>query len=79
MSLRSSFHIKASMVLTRADHLFIYNNIILLFDIILLPNLWVRRITKPASYVLCPCVSDALAIQSVIHIYIYQLPVWLSG
>ena len=39
MSLRSRSRVKASMVLTRADHLFIHNYIISLIDNILKPIL----------------------------------------
>ena len=35
MSLRSRSHVKASVVLTRADHLFIHNYIISLLNIML--------------------------------------------
>ena len=42
MSLRSRSHVNASMVLTRADHLFIHNYIRPLLNIILRPILKVR-------------------------------------
>ena len=43
MSLRSRSHVKASMVLTRADHLCIHNYIRSLLNNILRPILMVRR------------------------------------
>ena len=52
ISLRSRFHIKASMVLSKADHLFKHNYIRSLLNIILRPILIVR---------LTDCVSDDLA------------------
>ena len=42
MSLRSRSHVKASMVITRADHLFIHNYIRSLLNIILRPILMVN-------------------------------------
>ena len=56
MSLRSRSHVKAYMVLTRADHLFIHNYIRSLLNIILRPILMLRG-SNP-----CPtaCVSDEL-------------------
>ena len=42
MSLRSRSHIKAFVVLTRADHLFIHNYIKSILNIILRPILMVR-------------------------------------
>ena len=58
MSLRSHSRVKASMVLTRADHLFIHNYIRSLLNIILKPSLMVRMRLDP-----CPttCVYDTLA------------------
>ena len=56
MSLRSRSHVKASMVLTRADHLFIHNYIRSLLNNILTPILMVRLNPCPTA-----CVSDALA------------------
>ena len=58
MSLRSRSHVKASMVLTRADHLFIHNYIRSLLNIILRPILMVRTRLEPASNAF---LSDALA------------------
>ena len=55
MSFRSRSHVKASVVLTRADrsindHLFIHNYIISLLNIILIPIVIVRTGLEPASY-----------------------------
>ena len=65
MSLRSRSHVKASMVLTRADHLCTYNYIRSLLN-----NM---RGSNP-----CPTafVSDALATEPrrQLYIYIYMLP-----
>ena len=49
MSLRSRSHVKASMVLTRAGHLFIHNYIRSLLNIILKPILmvWTRFEPEP--------------------------------
>ena len=58
MSLRSRSHVKASMVLTRADHLFIYNYIRSLLNIIVRPILMVRTGLNPHP---TDYVSDALA------------------
>ena len=57
MSLRSRSHVKASMVLTRADHLFIHNYLRSFMNNILRPILMVRGSNS------CPTarVSDALA------------------
>ena len=77
MSIRSRSHIKVSMVLTRADHLFIHNYIRSLQNIIYKINYWSGRSSNP-----CPtaCVYDALAtephrqliyIYNTIYIYIY--------
>ena len=56
MSLRSRSHVNASMVLTRADHLFIYkcidNYIRSLLNIISRPILMVRTRLEPVSYFL---------------------------
>ena len=67
MSLRSRSHIKASMVSTRADHLFIHNYIRSLLNIMLRP-IFYRKGFEPASYcnyvILAlrhTCVSDALS------------------
>ena len=46
--------VKASMVLTRADYLFIHNYIRSLLNIIVRPILMVRRTRlEPASYCMC--------------------------
>ena len=59
MSLRSRSYAKASMVLTRADHLFINNYIRSLLNNILRHMLMVRRGSNPRP---TACVSGALAI-----------------
>ena len=58
MSIRSCSNVKASMVLTIADYLFIYNYIRILLNIILRPILMVRMWleSRPTA-----CVSDVLA------------------
>ena len=63
MSLRNRSHVKASIVLTRAEHLFIYNYIRSLINNILRHILMVRKRLEPATRVPLPttCVSDALA------------------
>ena len=53
MSLRSRSHIKASMVLTRADYLFINNYVRSLINNISRPILLVRTGLEPESYCLC--------------------------
>ena len=53
ISLRSLSHVKASMVLTRADHLFIHNYIRSHINIILRPIILDRTGLEPASYCLC--------------------------
>ena len=53
MSLRSRSRVMASIVLTRADHLFIYNYIISLLNIMLRHILIIRTRLEPASYWLC--------------------------
>ena len=58
MSLRSRTHVKASMVLTRAEHLFIHNYIRSLINIILRHILLVGRGSNPRP---TACVSDTLA------------------
>ena len=58
MSLRSLSHVKASMVLTRADQLFIHNYIRSFLNNILRPILIVLTRFELTSY--C-CMSDALA------------------
>ena len=61
MSLRSRSHVKSSVVLTRADHLFINNYIRLLPNIIVRSILIVRRKgLEPTPYYNIDCVSDAL-------------------
>ena len=52
MSLRSRSRVKTSMVLTRADHLFIHNYIRSLLHIILRPILMVRTRLEPVTYCL---------------------------
>ena len=58
ISLRSRSRVKAYMVLTRADHLFIHNYIRSLLNIILKCIVWSELGFNP-----CPtiCVSDTLA------------------
>ena len=53
LSLRSRSHVKASMVLTRADHYVIHDYIRSLLNNILSPILSVRTGLEPASYCLC--------------------------
>ena len=62
MSLRGRSLVKASMVLTRSDHLFIYNYIRSLLNIILRHILMVRTRLETATRVPLPnaCVLDAL-------------------
>ena len=67
MSLRSRSHIKASMVLMRADHLFIYNYIKALLNNILIPIIMVGW---GLDYYPTACVADALS-NWYIYIYIY--------
>ena len=75
ISLRSRSHVKASVVLTRADHLFIHNYIISLLNIILISIVMVLRWHEPVSYrtSYTACVSDVLATEphSQLYIYIY--------
>ena len=73
MSLRSRSHVKASMVLTRADQLIIYNYIRSLLNIILRSILMVWTILEQATRVPCPkhYMSDTLANYIYIYIYIY--------
>ena len=52
LSLRSRSHVKASVVLTRADHLFIHNYIRSLLNIILRPISMVRTGLVLATYCL---------------------------
>ena len=63
MSLRSRYHVKASNVLTRADHLFIHNYIRSRLNIILGPILMVRTGLELASYCLSvhTIIADALS------------------
>ena len=56
MSLRSPSHVKSSMVLMRADHLFIHNYIISLLNNILRPILWSGWGSYPCPIVYCLCV-----------------------
>ena len=53
MSIRRRSRIKASMVVNRADLLFIHNYIRSLLNIILRPILMVRMGLEPVSYCLC--------------------------
>ena len=55
MSLRNRSYVKASMVLTRADHLFIHTYIRSLLNIICRPILMVRSKHELASYCLGEC------------------------
>ena len=58
MSLRSHSHVKSSMVLMRADHLFIHNYIISLLNNILRPIFMVRMGLEYASYsILLVCMT----------------------
>ena len=57
MSLRNSSHVKASVVLTRVDNLFIHNYIRSLLNIIGLDDTSIQL--EPASYLYTACVSDA--------------------
>ena len=68
MSLRSHSHVKASMVLTRADHLFIHNYIRSLINIIVRPILLVRTGLEPAYYCACVCRHRGSFIY-IIHLY----------
>ena len=70
MPLISISHVKASIFLTRADHLCIYNYIRLLLNIILRPILMVRSRPELTSY--CLCVCSIIATKTVIYIYIHQ-------
>ena len=69
--LRSRSHVKASMVLTRADNLFIHNYIISLLNIILRPILIVRTGHEPASYCLFVWRISQLTHTGSLYIYIY--------
>ena len=69
MFLRSRSRIKASMVLTRLDHLCIHNYIRSLLSIMLRPILMVRTRLELASPAVC--MSDALAIQLYVYVYMY--------
>ena len=78
MSLRSRFHVKAFMVLTIADHLFIRNYIRSLLHIILRPILrpivMVRTMVEPTVYCCCACISQLSYTGSkCIYILIYKL------
>ena len=65
MSLRIRSHVKESMVLTRANTLFIHNYIISLLNIIVM----VRMGLEPACY--CLCVWRLIQLLITIYIYIY--------
>ena len=60
MSLIIRSHVKASMVITIADHLFIHNYIRLILNIIVRPIVMVRTRLEPATQVMryTDCVSD---------------------
>ena len=58
ISLRSRSHVKAAMVLTRADHLYLHNYIRSLLNIILRLVIMVRTRLNPGP---TACVSDTLA------------------
>ena len=58
MSLRSRSHVKAYMVLMRADNLFIHNYILSLLHIIIRPILIVRTRLERARHT--ACVFDTL-------------------
>ena len=81
MSLRSRSNVKASMVLTRADHLFIHNYIRSLLNNILSAH-FIKLINGPdegRTRVLAACVSDALATTPYrqfiyIYDYLYRCP-----
>ena len=71
--LRNRFHINASMVLTRDDHLFIHTYIRSLLNNILRPILMAGRDLNPHP---TTCVSDALPTEphmqfNYVYIYIY--------
>ena len=68
MSLRSHSHVKASMVLTRADHLFTHNYIRSLLNIMLRPVITVRTRLEPASY--CSRVRRLSELHSSIYLYV---------
>ena len=53
MSIRRYTRVKASTVLTRADHLFINNYIRTLLNIIVRPNLLVSTEIEPMPYYHC--------------------------
>ena len=53
ISRQSCSHVKASIVLMRVDHLFIYNYIKSILNIILRPIILVRMGFEPESYYLC--------------------------
>ena len=54
MSLRSSFRLNASVVLTRADHLFIHNYMRSLLNSILRPILTLRKRLEPVLVCMTP-------------------------
>ena len=70
MSFRKSFHVKASMDLTRADHFYIELYEIPL-NIMLRPIILVHAIIEPTLFT---CISDALdnlVTKTMYNIYIY--------
>ena len=73
MSIRSRYHVKASIVLTRADNVLIHNYIRSLLNIMLRPILMVRTRLEPSSY--CLCVWRLIQLSHtgsfLIYIYIY--------
>ena len=66
MSLRNHSHVKASVVLTRAEHLCIHNYKRSLLNIILRPILIFRTGLEPASYCLF-----ILRLSELMHTYSY--------
>ena len=68
ISLRSRSHVKASIVLTRADHLCIHNYIRSLLNNSVRTMLMVRTRLEPAS---SACVSDDLETEQHRQLYIY--------
>ena len=72
MSLRSRSRVKASIVLMRADHLFIHNYIRSFLNIILRSILFIRRIgLETVSYCLCIRRMNQLSHTGSLYIYIY--------
>ena len=79
MSLRSRSHVKASMVLTRAVHLFIHNYIRSLLNIILRPIVMVRTglISRPTARVSVALTNRATqAVNRYTHGDNVQMPVY---